>query len=135
MFHSFQGEILAIMITPVWFPGANSSGSFEKTRPCAMSSLASLNCGEALDATAEFITLNERLCSRPHSITHEPDDKLHCLPRLPDPKGCLINQRPDMATISRRNSGQGCAGQLLTPTHHYLAIFPAPSPWQRGVNI
>lgn len=112
----------AIRITLVWFPLANSS-SCETTRPCAVPSLASLNCGEALDATTEFITLNERLCSRPHSITHQPDDKLHRLPWLPDPKGCLINQRLDMATISWGNSGQGCPGHVLTPTLHYLALF------------
>lgn len=106
----------------------------EKTRLRAVPFLASVNCGEALDATTEFITLNERLCSRPHYITHEPDDKLHSLPWLPDPKGCLINQRLDMTTISWRNSGQGCPGHILPPTHHYLAIFPAPSPWQPGVN-
>ena len=40
-----------------------------------------------------------------------------------------------MATISRRNSGQGCPGHISTPTHHYLAIFAAPSPWQPGVTV
>lgn len=118
-----QGESLEITVTPVWFPEANSIWFFEETSPCAVSF-------QALDATAEFITLNERLCSRPHSITHEPDDKLHHPPWLPDLKGCLINQRLDMAPISRGSSGQGCPGHILTPTHHYLAIFPAPSPWQ-----
>lgn len=98
---------------------------FEKTCPCAIPPLALLNCGEALEATTEFITLNERLCSRPHSITHEPDDKLHCLPWLPDPKGCLINQRLDMATISGSYSGQGCPGPALTPTPTHLTISPA----------
>lgn len=81
LIHSAQGERPAIKVTLVWF---FQEQLFEKTRPrasCrAVPFSAPLNCGEALDATAEFITLNERLCSRPHSITHEPDDKLRRLP-------------------------------------------------------
>lgn len=81
----------------------------------------------------EFITLNERLCSRPHSITHEPDDKLHRLLWLSDPKGCLINQRLDMATISRRNGGgQGCPGRILPHLIIcWLFAISANSPWSQ----
>lgn len=123
----FKVKVRRLQSHPFGFQDKIEAALREDTSPYC-SFLASLNCEEALDAATEFITLNERLCSRPHSITHGPDDKLHRLPWLHDPKGCLINQWLDMATISRRNSSQGCPGHILTPTHRYLAIFSATSP-------
>lgn len=49
--------------TPARLPGANRFGFLRLPEPRMR--------------RPEFITLNERLCSGPHSITRVPDDKLH----------------------------------------------------------
>lgn len=101
--------------TPARLPGANRFGFLRLPEPRMR--------------RPEFITLNERLCSGPHSITRVPDDKLHHPARLPDLEGCLINQRLDADAISRGGNGDRfCPGHILTPTHHYSAISPARSP-------
>jgi len=94
------------------------------------SSLTSMNSVEASDATTEFITLNERLCSRPHSITQEPDDELHFLPWLHDPEVCLINLHLHMTTISRRNVRTGLLWTFPHP--HIIICHPATQNQNKG---
>ena len=120
LFRSGQGESQPAAVPLIWqFLREHSFLS--------CSSLASLNRAEALDAPAEFITPNERLCGGPHSITPEPDDKLHRLPRLRDPEGCLINQRLCVAAASQRNKWPGQPRTHL-PLPHIIICFPGISP-------